>query len=145
LLFSLSLTILIKQYWRKIMSGPIGEFSFKHAGTTYAKTGDGELANYVNFVGTATGYGQVFGTLIGKRPLSEAGDESGAVSWAANAFLEDGSTVGGLGEGTFEKLPNEHIWKISMVTEVSNGDRVRSEGQISLDTLEYTGQLFAVD
>ncbi len=127
------------------MSDPIGEFSLKHAGTTHAKTPDGELASYSNFSGTASGYGQVFGTLILIRPLVEAGSTSGTCSWAAQAYLEDGSVLGGLGEGSWEQVPNEHIWKISMVTEVSNGDKVRSEGQISLETLEYTGQLFAVD
>jgi len=35
------------------MSEQLGEFSLKHAGTTYAKAPDGDLASYVNFVGTA--------------------------------------------------------------------------------------------
>ena len=83
--------------------------------------------------------------MISKRPLAEVENNSGTVSWAAQAFLEDGTTVGGLGEGTIEKDPNEHIWKISMIVEVSNGDKLRSEGQISLATLEYTGQMFAVE
>ena len=127
------------------MSDPIGEFSLNHAGTTYSKTADGELASYANFQGTATGYGQVYGTLILTRPLSEAGSTSGTCTWAAAAFLEDGSTAGGLGEGTWEQNAGEHKWKVNMVTKVSSGETVRSEGEISLETLVYSGKLFAVD
>ena len=127
------------------MSDPIGEFSLKHTGTTYVRTPEGNLASYANFTGTATGYGQVFGTLIIDAPLAEAGDTSGVIGWASNAFLEDGTTVGGLGEGTYDQAEGEHKWKISMVVNVSSGERVRSEGEVSLSTLEYTGKLYASD
>ena len=127
------------------MSDPIGEFSLKHTGTTYTKTADGNLASYANFNGNATGYGQVFGTLIIDTPLSDAGATSGSASWAANAFLEDGTTVGGLGEGSYEQAAGEHKWSVSMVVKTSTGESVRSEGEISLETLEYTGKLYAVD
>ncbi len=55
------------------MSEAIGEFSLKHAGSTYAKNKDGELANYANFSGTADGYGQVFGTLGSALPCPAPG------------------------------------------------------------------------
>ena len=127
------------------MSDPIGEFSLNHTGTTYAKDAEGNLASYANFNGTATGYGQVFGTIIVRAPLADAGAKSGAVSWASNAFLEDGTTLGGLGEGTYDQAAGEHVWKINMIVDVSNGDRLRSEGEISLATLEYTGKIYAAD
>ena len=43
------------------MSKQIGEFSLKHSGSTFAKTAEGDLANYANFAGTATEFGAVFG------------------------------------------------------------------------------------
>jgi hypothetical protein len=127
------------------MSDPIGDFSLKHTGTTYARTAEGNLASYANFTGTATGYGQVFGTLILDVPLSEAGATSGSLGWAATAYLDDGTTAGGLGEGTYEQVKGEHKWKVNMVTRVSSGESVRSEGVVSLKTLDYTGKLYALD
>ena len=127
------------------MSEAIGEFSLKHAGSTYAKNKDGELANYANFSGTADGYGQVFGTMGSSLPLADAGATSGTCTWAGQGFLEDGSTVGGLGEGTWEKLEGQLKWVIKLEIEISNGDRVRSEGEIDLETLMFTGKNYAVE
>ena len=32
-----------------------------------------------------------------------------------------------------------------MIVEISNGDRLRSEGEIDLATLKYHGQMYAAD
>ena len=127
------------------MSEQIGEFSLKHAGSTYAKTLEGELANYANFTGTASGYGAVFGTLKFQNPLSDVGSGSGTCTWSGQAFLDDGTSVGGFGEGTWQQIGNENKWTVNMNVEVSDGSRHRSEGEIDLATLSFTGKMFSVD
>ena len=96
------------------MANPVGEFSLKHTGSIYRKTEDGGIATYVSWEGTATGYGQVFGTLQISSPLAEAGATSGSCTWAGQAFLEDATTLGALGEGTYQQLEGQHKWTISM-------------------------------
>ena len=127
------------------MSEQIGEFSLKHTGSTYAKAADGDLAQYANFEGTATGFGTVFGTLVFKNPLSEVGTTSGTCQWAGQAFLDDSTNLGGLGEGTWEQLEGQHKWKINMNVDISDGSKHRSEGEIDLETLSFNGKIFAVD
>jgi hypothetical protein len=126
------------------MAESLGEFSLAHTGTAYVKTDDG-LTSYASFSGPATGFGSVFGTL--NIPLVAKGDtpSGGSVGWAGQGFLDDGTSVAGLGEGTWEQVAGEHRWKISMIVEISNGDRLRSEGEIDLATLKYHGQMYAAD
>ena len=121
------------------MADPVGEFSLKHTGSAYAKTENGELASYANWQGTATGYGTIFGTLSLSQPLAEAGATSGSCTWAGQAFLEDGTALGALGEGTWQQLEGQHKWKVSLLIDNSNGDRNQCEGEIDLATLTFNG------
>ena len=123
------------------MSDPVGEFSFKHQGSTYIKTEDG-LDNYVNFVGTATDFGTVFGTLKVSNPLSGPVSNSGACTWSSQAFLDDGTTVTAHGEGSYEQLAGEQRWQIALTIQISNGDSLRSEGEIDLETLVFSGKIY---
>ena len=124
------------------MADPIGEFSLGHTGTAYVKTDEG-LTSYASFSGTATGFGQVFGTL--SVPLVAQGDtpEGGPCGWAGQAFLDDGTSLAGVGEGSWAQVAGEHRWKISMKVEISNGDSLRSEGEIDLASLQYSGKMYA--
>lgn len=121
-----------------------GEFSLEHKGTTYIKTDDG-LDNYVNFQGTATGYGTVIGTLKGSNPLTGPISTSGPCTWSSQAFLEDGTTVTAHGEGSYEQLTDQQKWNITLDIEISNGDKIRSEGQIDLVTLVFSGKFTAIE
>ena len=123
------------------MSDPIGEFTLEHKGTTYIKTDEG-IDNYSNFMGTATGYGTVMGTLKVSNPLTGTLPTAGPCTWSSQAFLEDGTMMSGFGEGTFEQLPGQQKWKINLKVDVSDGGSVRSEGEIDLGTLIYSGALF---
>jgi hypothetical protein len=127
------------------MSEQIGEFSLTHAGSTYAKTPEGELANYANFSGTATGFGAVFGTLKFQNPLSDMGAKSGECTWSGQAFLDDGTSLGGFGEGTWEQVGDQNKWSVTMNVQVSDGSTHRSEGEIDLATLAFTGKLYSAD
>ena len=127
------------------MSEQIGEFSLKHNGNTYGTNSAGEMTSSANFVGEASGFGAVWGTITATNALSEAGATSGDCGWVGEAFLEDGSVLGGIGKGTWETPGNEHIWKVTMHVNLSNGDKHRSEGSMDLETLIYSGKIYSVD
>lgn len=126
------------------MSEPVGEFSLEHTGTVYSKTDEG-FTSYVSFSGPATGYGTVFGTLNFPLPAQGETPTSGACGWVGQGFLDDGTNVAGLGDGTWQQVEGQHRWKVVMLAEISNGDRVRTEGEIDLATLRYSGKIFATD
>lgn len=125
-----------------IKADPIGEFSLKHIGNTYGTNSAGDMTSSVNFQGEASGFGTVWGTLISSNPLSETNATSGEVQWVGEAFLEDGSVLGGIGKGTWEKPENEHRWNLVMNIDLSDGEKQRSEGSIDLETLIFTGKIY---
>ena len=128
------------------MAEQIGEFSLTHAGSTYAVTPDGEIANYANFSGTATGFGAVFGTLKTQNPLSDMGARSGTCTWVGQAFLDDGTTLGGSGQGTWEQIGDDgHKWSVTMDVDISDGSKHHSVGEIDLATLGFTGKIYLAD
>ena len=68
-----------------------------------------------------------------------AGIVAGFPQLVGQGFLEDGTVVVGLGEGTFESVPGQHIARTSMLIDVSDGTKIRSEGEMALETLIWTG------
>ena len=125
-----------------IIADPIGEFSLRHIGNTYGTNSAGDMTSSVNFQGEASGFGTVWGTLISSNPLSETNATSGEVQWVGEAFLEDGSVLGGIGKGTWVKPENEHRWNLVMNIDLSDGEKQRSEGSIDLETLIFTGKIY---
>jgi hypothetical protein len=49
------------------MEDAIGQFSLKHMGSNYVKTGD-EISFYVSWEGIAADFGAVFGTFFSQQP-----------------------------------------------------------------------------
>jgi hypothetical protein len=130
------------------MSEIIGTFSLEHVSNTYTVEEGNLITNHTNWKGTAEGYGSVFGTLtFAPVPLGEMNDtlEGGEVRWTGQGFLEDGTNVAGTGVGTWEKVPEEHIWKTDYILEISDGTKIRSVGEIALETMMFTGQNYAVE
>jgi hypothetical protein len=126
------------------MSDP-GEFSFKLTGIGHSKTADGAVNIDTHWEGTATGFGAVFGTLSVIRPMNSFDETTGSCSWVGQAFPEDGTVVGGIGQGTWKQEEGKHKWTISAEVEISNGDRLRSEGEIDLAARSYTGRLHPIE
>lgn len=123
------------------MADPIGEFSLNHKGNAYIKTDDGVIVAIVNYEGEATGFGTVFGTM--RFPLPDGGATSGTCSWTGQAFPPDQAWVSGSGDGTWEQVEGRYAWKITLPSiENSDGSRVRSEGELDLETRTFTGQMF---
>ena len=124
------------------MAEAIGTFEAKHTGNTYNRSTEGHLVTNAHFEGSGTGYDAGFGTVSLTQPLSEASATSGTCVWAGQSFQKDGSTLGMLGEGTWTQLPNENKWRLVFQIEVSNGDKIRTDGQVDLATRLYTGSIF---
>ena len=123
------------------MADSIGEFELKHTGSSYLKNADGVVVTYVNYEGTATGYGTVHGTM--SFPLPEAGATSGTCSWTAQGFPPDSPWNTSSGDGTWEQIEGRYAWKISLpALEISDGTRIRSEGELDLEANTLTGQMF---
>ena len=127
------------------MADPIGEYNFKNTGIVLSKTADGQIQQIVSYEGTATDSGSVFGSLISTMPLAEAGANSGPCSWVARAILDDGTLLGGLGEGTWERIGNELRVNVSLVHEVSDGQKIRTEGVLDHKEHTFNGQMYAIE
>jgi len=130
------------------MSQEIGTFSLEHVSNTYTVDENNAITNHTNWKGTAEGYGSVFGTLsFAPIPLTQMNDslEGGEVRWTGQGFLEDGTNVAGTGVGTWEKVPGKHVWKTDYVLEVSDGTKIRSVGEIALETMTFTGTNYSVE
>ena len=78
-------------------------------------------------------------------PLSEAGANSGSCSWAGRGVLDDGTLAAGLAEGTWERIGNELRANVSLVHEVSNGQKIRSEGVLDFNAGTFNGQMYAIE
>ena len=130
------------------MGNEIGKFSLEHVSNVYMQDANGQIVNHTNWKGTSDVAGTVYGTLIfGPNELMEMNDtlEGGPVKWIVQAFLENGSTLAGIGEGEWSKKPGEHIWSLDYIIQISDGSKIRSVGEIHLESLTYTGADYSVD
>ena len=125
------------------MSEEIGKFSLKFAGNTYTSESNGDVTIRQNWQGSGDGFGTVFGTLtFGPTPPSKL-NSGGTIKWVGQAFHEDGTTVIGQGEGTWETPPDRHIAKTSLIINISDGTTIRSEGEMGLADLEWNGTMYS--
>jgi len=112
----------------------IGEFSLKSTSTRYAEEG-GSVS--IDCDGTATGYGSVLGTLTFR---GEPGAQSGPLTWRGQGFLENGETVGGAGQGTWE-LIGKYRWRTRLIVSTSDGRCHASDGQLDLKSRTLSGKM----
>ncbi len=123
------------------MADSLGEFAFNQTAIAYVKNDDGVVVAYVNYEGTATGFGTVQGTLA--FPLPEGGATSGTVSWTGQAFPPDRPWNTASGDGTWEQVEGKYAWQINLpAIELSDGNRIRSEGEVDLEARTFSGQIF---
>jgi hypothetical protein len=111
----------------------IGEFSFKAITATYSPGPAGGVLNQVNWEGTATGFGAVFGTTT----FAGSG-KGGTYSWCAEAFLDDGGVVTAAGPFTYESV-GKHRWSTKGYVEISDGRRFAVEGEVDLSSRSWKG------
>lgn len=115
------------------MSKEIGEFSLKSTSWTM---GDDALS--ANFEGTATGFGDVVGTLSGR---GEPGAEFGTCSWRSSSFLENGDQIQVAGEGTWQAI-GKHKWRLRFTHATSDGRTVLADGVLDMPSRSFDGKIF---
>jgi hypothetical protein len=117
------------------MADPTGEYTFKNTGVVVSKTADGQVQQLMSYEGAATGFPVVLGSLIFTMPLSEAAANSGSCSWVARGF----------GEGTWERIGNELRGNVSLVHEVSTGQKIRTEGVMDHEERTFNGKMYDIE
>ncbi|MBM42812.1 MAG: hypothetical protein CL483_12905 [Acidobacteria bacterium] len=127
------------------MADQTGEYNLKYSGTVVNKTADGQVQQLMTYEGAGTGFPVILGSLIFTMPLSEAGANSGSCSWAGRGVLDDGTLAAGLAEGTWERIGDELRANVSLVHEVSNGQKIRSEGVLDFNAGTFNGQMYAIE
>jgi hypothetical protein len=104
----------------------IGEFSMKMINMTNTLGPAGSIIIQINFEGTATGFGGTFdiSTFI-------AGGKGGTFSQVRRAYLDNGETLNGIGQGSYESK-GKHRWSTVSTIELSDGRRIARAGEIDL-------------
>ncbi|MFI4974873.1 MAG: hypothetical protein ACHP84_10075 [Caulobacterales bacterium] len=113
----------------------LGVFSAQSTSVTYLPGPAGSTLVQANFEGTGTGFGTIGGT------ATFVGGKSGTLSWDGGAYLDNGDQVSGHGAGTYESV-GTHRWRIQLITQISDGSAVMSDGELDLATRTWSGKLF---
>ncbi len=114
----------------------LGEFSFKAITATYSPGPAGSVLSQVNWEGTVTGFGAVFGTAT-----YVGGPKNGTFGMCSAAYMDDGDGLSAIGQGTYESV-GKHRWRTEGFTQISNGQRVRGEGEMDLAARSWKGTIF---
>jgi hypothetical protein len=114
----------------------LGEFSFKVVTIANSPGPAGSVLSQVNWEGTVTGFGAVFATAT-----YVGGPKNGTFSECGTAYLENGDGLSGIGQGTYESS-GKHQWRTESFMQISDGRRVRGEGEINLASRSWKGTLF---
>ncbi len=114
----------------------IGEFSLKMITATIVPGPAGSLLNQVNWEGTGTGFGATFltATFIG-------GGIDGTLTFCYASYLDNGDAINGGGQGTYQSS-GKHKWNTVTLDQVTDGRRIRGEGEIDLAARTWKGKLF---
>jgi hypothetical protein len=115
----------------------ITEFTLKATSLTYSAEPGGSLSVQANVEGTATGFGAVLGTMT----TTSANGKSGTWRWCGAAYLENGETLTGNGQGTFDSS-GPHKWRTTGIQRLSDGRVTAIEGEITLATRTWSGKLY---
>lgn len=119
------------------MAKQIGEFSMKVITATFTPGPAGTTLVACNMEGVATGYGFTAGTLS----ACSAGQKAGTWSWCAASYPEDGDSVTGRGEGSFQSAGNNR-WHMPGLLNISDGRSGRLEGEFDMVARTWVGRIF---
>jgi hypothetical protein len=114
----------------------IGEFSFKLVATRNSPGPAGSVLIEASWEGTGTGFGAVFATTT-----YVGGPKGGTFSTSGVAYLEDGNALTSAGQGTYESI-GKHRWRTESFFQISDGRRLRGEGEIDLASRSWKGTIF---
>jgi hypothetical protein len=115
----------------------VGDFSLKATSLTLTPGPGGSVLVQGNFEGTSA----AFGTILRTATFVSVGAKSGTFSVCAAAFLENGDSLTGNGQGTFEST-GRHKWRLQELIHISDGRSFDVEGEMDLATRAWTGKIF---
>jgi len=113
----------------------IGEFSFKFTTHTNHPGPAGSVLTQFDWEGTATGFGAVFTTTT-----SVGGAKGGTFSECGTAYLENGDSFSGIGQGTYESI-GRNRWRTADFIQISDGRKIAKEGEVDLASRSWKGTL----
>jgi hypothetical protein len=117
----------------------IGEFSFKAITSTHTPGPAGSVLAQVNWEGTAAAFGTVFATTT-----YVGGPKGGTFSTSGAAYLDNGDALTSAGQGTYESI-GKHRWRTESFVQISDGRRLRGEGEIDLASRSWKGTIFEMN
>ena len=117
-------------------SKAVGEYSLKSITSTQSPGPAGSVLIQVNWEGTATGFGTLFGT-----STFVGGGKGGTFSWCSVAYLDNGDVLNAVSQGTYEST-GKHRWSTKNFVDISDGRRLSSEGEINLAARSWKGTIF---
>ena len=115
----------------------IGEFSLKTTSLTLTPGPGGSVLVQGNFEGSSA----AFGTILRTATFVSVGAKSGTYSVCAAAYLENGDSLTGNGQGTFESI-GRHKWRAQELIHISDGRTFNVESDIDFATRTWTGKIF---
>jgi hypothetical protein len=122
-------------------SDSIGEFEFTSRGLRVSEPSSGGGGSLqVDYEGTATGYGFVASTMT--FTVQEPGAKGGTISANNVAWLENGDSMSGVGNGVFSES-GTNTWRVRSILIVSDGTVLLSEGEVSLAERTFKGKMYA--
>ena len=115
----------------------VGEFSLKSTSLTLTPGPGGSVLIQGNFEGTSA----AFGTILRTATFVSVASKSGTYSVCAAAHLDNGDTLTGNGQGTFESIGRQK-WRLQELIDISDGRRFDVESEIDLASRSWTGKIF---
>lgn len=118
----------------------LSEYTLKGVTMTLTPGPAGSAIVSINFEGSATGFGPVFGTMN----AVSAGQKSGTWDWCGATFPSEGDGIIGRASGTFTSIgPNR--WSTRGPMSISDGRTVVLDGIVDLATRSWNGSILGAE
>ena len=127
------------------MADQTGEYNLNYTGTVVNKTADGKVQQLMTYEGSGTGFPVILGSLIFTMSLSDDTANREQISRDVRGVLDYRKLAAALEEGTWERIGNELRANVSLVHEVSNGQKIRSEGVLDFKGGTFNGTMYAIE
>ena len=136
---------IMKQRKELKMATEIGKFHFTQTNLTYMELTTGKITSVRSYKGTADGFGTPYGSLSQTQSLADAGSNSGDCTWIAKTMLDDGTIIGDIAHGTWERIGQEARAAIKLNNNLSDGRKLRCEAILDHEIDTFSGTIYSVD
>ena len=129
------------------MGEVLGTWEFEHVSNIYSKDSNGQIIIQTNWKGNVENYGVGFGTLtLGPNSMDTVKAQiPSRAHWLGQGFSPDGTVAIGDGYGILATKKGSHVWTTDLVIDVSDGSKIRSIGEMDLETLTWKGKNYTAD